>query len=77
MSELDGIAADLKWLRKSMEDHDKIMAEMFDRLRKLETDMAALMAGQKPPMNPWTIFGIIATIAVSALIVLDRIYVNQ
>ncbi len=60
-----------------MESHDTILVEIFERLRKIETDLAALEAKQKPPMSGWTIFGIVATVAVSVLLILDRIYVNQ
>lgn len=77
MSELDALAADLRWMRKNMEHHDKIMGEVFDRLRKIETDIAALSANQKPPISGWTVFGIVVTVAVSVLMILDRIYVNQ
>lgn len=77
MSELDALAADLRWMRKSMEEHDKIMAEMFERLRKIEVDIATIQANQKPPINGWALFfGIVAAIG-GILIVLDRIYVNQ
>lgn len=77
MSELDTVNANLDWLRKSMEKNDKVLEEIFDRLRAIETDLSALKANQKPPLSGWSIFGIIATVAVSALIILDRIYVNQ
>lgn len=77
MSELDALAADLRWMRKSMEEHDKIMAEMFERLRKIEVDIATIQANQKPPINGWALFfGIVAAIG-GILLVLDRIYVNQ
>lgn len=77
MSELDALAADLRWMRKSMEEHDKIMAEMFERLRKIEVDIATIQANQKPPINGWALFfGVVAAIG-GILIVLDRIYVNQ
>jgi hypothetical protein len=77
MGELDGVTADLRWIRKNMESHDTILAEIFERLRKIENDVAAIEAKQKPPISGWTVFGIIATVAVSILIILDRIYVNQ
>lgn len=77
MGELDGLTADLRWIRKNMESHDTILAEIFERLRKIETDVAAIEAKQRPPISGWTVFGIIATVAVSVLIILDRIYVNQ
>lgn len=77
MSELDALAADLRWMRKNMEQQDKISAEIFDRLRAIENDLAALKANQKPAVSGWTVFGIVATIAVSVLLILDRIYVNQ
>lgn len=77
MSELDALAADLRWMRKSMEEHDKIMAEMFERIRKIEVDIATIQANQKPPINGWALFfGIVAAIG-GILILLDRIYVNQ
>lgn len=77
MSELDALAADLRWMRKSMEEHDKIMSEMFERLRKIEVDIAMIQANQKPPINGWALFfGIVAAVG-GILIVLDRIYVNQ
>lgn len=77
MSELDALAADLRWMRKNMEQQDKISSEIFDRLRAIENDLAALKANQKPAVSGWTVFGIVATIAVSVLLILDRIYVNQ
>ena len=77
MSELDTITADLKWMRKNMENQDQLMLEVFERLRKIETDLATIQANQKPPMNGWAVFGIIATVAATILLVLDRIYVNQ
>lgn len=77
MSELDALAADLRWMRKNMENQDKISAEIFERLRAIETDLSALKANQRPPLSGWTIFGVIATVAVSILVILDRIYVNQ
>lgn len=60
-----------------MEAHDTILVEIFERLRKIETDLAAIEAKQRPPISGWTVFGIVATVVVSALILLDRIYVNQ
>lgn len=77
MSELDALTADLRWIRKNMENHDTIMVEIFERLRKIETDLAAIEAKQKPPISGWSLFGIIVTIVVGILVVLDRIYVNQ
>lgn len=77
MSELDALAADLRWMRKSMEDHDKFMAEMFERLRAIENDLSAIKASQRPPISGWAIFGIVASVAATILIILDRIYVNQ
>jgi hypothetical protein len=77
MSELDGLMADLRWMRKSMEDHDKVLAEMFERVRAIEMELAAIRANQKPPINGWALFfGIVAAIG-GILFVLDRIYVNQ
>lgn len=77
MSELDTITADLKWMRKNMEQHDQLMLEVFERLRSIENDLATMKANQKPPMNGWAVFGIVASIAATILLVLDRIYVNQ
>lgn len=77
MGELDGLTADLRWIRKNMESHDTILVEIFERLRKIETDLAALEAKQKPPMSGWAVFGIVASVMATALIILDRIYVNQ
>lgn len=77
MSELDALAADLRWMRKSMEEHDKIMAEMFERLREIEVDIATIKANQKPPINGWALFfGVVAAIG-GIILILDRIYVNQ
>lgn len=77
MSELDALAADLRWMRKNMENQDKISAEIFERLRAIETDLSALKANQRPPISGWAIFGIVASVMATALIILDRIYVNQ
>lgn len=77
MSELDAVTADISWIRKNMEAHDTILVEIFERLRKIETDLAAIEAKQRPPISGWTVFGIVATVVVSALVLLDRIYVNQ
>lgn len=60
-----------------MESHDQLMLEVFERLRKIETDIATMQANQKPPMSGWAVLGIIATVAATVLIILDRIYVNQ
>ena len=77
MSELDALAADLRWMRKNMENQDKISAEIFERLRAIETDLSALKANQRPPISGWAIFGIVGSVMATALIILDRIYVNQ
>lgn len=77
MSELDALTADLRWIRKNMEAHDTILVEIFERLRKIETDLAAIEAKQRPPISPWALLGIIASVCATILIVLDRIYVNQ
>jgi len=77
MSELDALAADLRWMRKNMENQDKISAEIFERLRAIETDLSALKANQRPPISGWAVFGIVASVMATALIILDRIYVNQ
>lgn len=77
MSELDALAADLRWMRKNMENQDKIMAEVFDRLRKIETDLAAMSANQKPPMSGWAVLGVVVSVAATVLLILDRIYINQ
>lgn len=60
-----------------MESHDTILVEIFDRLRKIETDLAAIEAKQRPPVSGWAIFGIVASVLTTAFIILDRIYVNQ
>lgn len=77
MSELDALSADLRWIRKNMESQDRIMAEIFERLRVIENDLAAIQAKQRPPISGWTVFGIVATVAVSVLLILDRLYVGQ
>lgn len=77
MSELDILNANLDWLRKSMEKNDKVLEEIFDRLRAIENDLSALKANQRPPISGWAIFGIVGSIAATILIILDRIYVNQ
>lgn len=60
-----------------MEAHDTILVEIFDRLRKIETDLAAINAKQAPRISGWTLFGIIVTVIAGALVVLDRIYISQ
>lgn len=60
-----------------MESQDRLMAEIFERLRTIETELASIQAKQKPPINGWTVFGIVATLAVSALLILDRLYLGQ
>lgn len=60
-----------------MESHDTILVEIFERLRKIENDLAAIEAKQRPPVSGWAIFGIVASVAATLLIILDRIYVNQ
>jgi len=77
VSDLDAIAADIRWIRRNMEAHDNSLVEIFGRLSKIEADLAGIQAGQKPPVSGWAIIGVIATIAVSVLVILDRIYVNQ
>lgn len=77
MSELDILNANLDWLRRNMEKNEKLLEEIFDRLRKIETDLAALKAKQRPTVSGWAIFGVVGSIAATILIVLDRIYVNQ
>jgi len=77
MGELDAVTANLDWLRKSMDKNEKVLEEIFERLRKIETDLAAIEAKQKPPISGWAVFGIIASVMATALIILDRIYVNQ
>lgn len=77
MSELDGVVADLRWMRKSMENSDKVTLEIFERLRAIETDLATMKANQKPPMSGWAVLGIVVSVAATLLVILDRIYVNQ
>jgi hypothetical protein len=77
MSELDALSADLRWIRKNMESQDRLMADIFERLRTIETELAQIQAKQKPPISGWTVFGIVATVAVSALLILDRLYLGQ
>lgn len=77
MSELDTITADLKWMRKNMEQHDQLMLEVFERLRSIENDLATMKANQKPPMSGWAVLGIVVSVAATILVILDRIYVNQ
>ncbi len=77
MSELDALNANLDWLRKSMEKNDKTLEEIFERLRAIETDLSAMKANQRQPISGWSIFGIIASVVVAGLVILDRIYVNQ
>lgn len=77
MSELDILNANLDWLRRNMEKNEKLLEEIFDRLRKIETDLAALEAKQRPAISGWAIFGVVGSIAATILIILDRIYVNQ
>lgn len=77
MSEIDGLVADLRWLRKSMEEHDRVVTQIFERLRQIEVQVSRIEAKQKPPLNSWTIFGIISTVIATSLIVLDRIYITR
>lgn len=77
MSELDALAADIRWIRRNIENHDTIMVEIFDRLRKIETDLASMQAKQKPSVNSWTMISIIVTLILGTLVVLDRLYISQ
>lgn len=77
MSELDGLNANLQWIMKKQEEQERIMSDIFDRLRVIETELAKQQANRKPPMNGWAIFGVIATVSATILLILDRIYVNQ
>lgn len=74
MTDYDVVKNDLAWIRKSMETQEDNQAEIFERLRRIEADLEALKAAQRPPISGWTIFGIVATVAVSVLLILDRIY---
>ena len=74
MTDYDVVKNDLAWIRKSMETQESAQAEIFERLRRIEADLEALKAAQRPPISGWTIFGIVATVAVSVLLILDRIY---
>jgi hypothetical protein len=58
-----------------MESQDRLMADIFERLRHIETELAAMKANEKPPISGWTVFGIVAASAVSILLVIDR-FVN-
>jgi hypothetical protein len=75
MSELDVLAANLQWMRDHMESQDRMMAEIFERLRHIENELASIKANERPPLNGWTVFGIVAASAVSILLVIDR-FVN-
>jgi hypothetical protein len=52
-----------------------MMAEIFERLRHIENELASIKANERPPLNGWTVFGIVAASAVSILLVIDR-FVN-
>lgn len=77
MSDVDVLKADLSWIRKSMEKQEANQAEIFSRLRQIESDLESIKATQKPPINGWALVGVIVSVIVGILLVLDRIYVNQ
>lgn len=77
LGEIKALRTDMGWIRSTLESQGANVVDIYDRLRALETDVASIKAGQKPPVSGWTIFGVVATIAVSILVILDRIYINQ
>lgn len=77
MSELDTVLTDLKWMRQNMEKMEQSLLEIFERLRSIENDVAQMKSDRKPPISGWTVFGIVASVVVAAIAILDRIYVNQ
>lgn len=77
MTEADGIAAELRFMRKTMETQDKLLLEVAERLREIELTVAEIKAKQKPPMHPWAMSGIMASILATGFVVLDRIYISR
>ena len=77
MSELDTVLTDLKWMRENATKMEQSLLEIFERLRAIEQDVAQMKADQKPPISGWTVFGIVVSVVVAAIAILDRIYVNQ
>lgn len=77
LSEVKALRVDMGWIKSSIEAQSTNVIEIYARLRELETDVASIKANQRPPLSGWSIFGIVATVVTVALVVLDRIYVNQ
>lgn len=77
LSEVKALRVDMGWIKSSIEAQSTNVIEIYARLRELETDVASIKANQRPPLNGWALFGIMATVVATALLVLDRIYVNQ
>lgn len=74
MTDYDVVKNDLAWIRKAMETQESSQLEIFERLRRIEADLEALKAAQRPPISGWTIFGVVTSVVVGAIIILDRIY---
>jgi hypothetical protein len=77
LGEVKALRTDMTWLKASIEAQGTNVVEIYSRLRELETDVASIKANQRPPISGWALFGIVATVVATVLLVLDRIYVNQ
>ena len=77
LGEIKLLRSDMTWVRSAIDTQAGSQLEIFERLRAVEQDLAAIKAGQAPRMSGWAMLGIIGSVAVAILVILDRIYINQ
>lgn len=77
LGEIKLLRSDMSWVRSAIDTQAGSQVEIFERLRAVEQDLAAIKAGQTPRMSGWSVLGIVGSIAVAILLILDRIYINQ
>lgn len=77
LGEIKLLRADIGWIRGSLDTNTENVVELFERLRRVENDIAAIKAGQKPTISWPAVVTIVISALVALVAILDRIYVNQ
>ncbi len=75
--ELKALRSDITWMREKLGSQSDNVANLYDRVREVETAIARIEARQRPTIAWPAIVTIIISVMVAVLAIADRIYVNR
>lgn len=75
--ELKALRSDISWVREKLNSQSDNVANLYDRVREVETAIARIEARQRPTIAWPAVVTIVISVMVAILAVADRLYVNQ